>query len=417
MRTLLTRYSLGIGAAAAFLASCGQTVPRAPFAGSMDRFSPALSYRVLHRFPNLALGAHPVSDLINMSGTLYGSTSWGDSFNNGTVFSISTSGHMKVLHSFRDVPDGGRPTAGLIDVNGVLYGTTSSGGRRGNDGFSGGTVYSITTSGTEKVLYRFAGSSDGWDPEAGLVDLGGVLYGTTAQGGSARFGCCGTVYSITTSGSHKVLYCFAGGSDGAYPASALIDVAGTLYGTTVGGGHQGCHNGTCGTVYSITRSGTEKVLHRFGSGKDGSNPYSGLTDVNGALYGTTVEGGGSGSCFSGGGCGTVFRITTAGAEKVLHSFAGGSDGAEARASLIDVNGMLYGATVGGGVAAAGTVYRINTAGVEKVLYSFGGRSDGAYPLAGVTSLKGVLYGTTAAGGGAGCGGPGRGCGTAFALSP
>jgi uncharacterized repeat protein (TIGR03803 family) len=102
---------------------------------------------------------------------------------------------------------------------------------------------------------------------------------------------------------------------------------------------------------------------------------------------------------------------------VLHSFAGGTDGAEARASLIDVNGMLYGATVGGGVAAAGTVYRINTAGVEKVLYSFGGRSDGAYPLAGVTSLKGALYGTTAADGGGGCGGPGRGCGTVFALSP
>jgi uncharacterized repeat protein (TIGR03803 family) len=97
---------------------------------------------------------------------------------------------------------------------------------------------------------------------------------------------------------------------------------------------------------------------------------------------------------------------------VLYRFKGSSNGYYPEAGLIDVNGMLYGATLGGGVAGGyGTVYTISTAGVEKVLHSFGGPSDGAKPRGRLTSLKGVLYGTTVAGNGTARGG------TVFALSP
>jgi uncharacterized repeat protein (TIGR03803 family) len=238
MRTLLSRYSLSI-VATALLASCGQIVPQTPGIARARSFVqhvlPTLSYRLLHRFPNVAHGTHPIANLLKVNRTLHGTTSQGEPSNEGTVFSISPSGQMKVLHFFRGVPDGGGPTAGLIDVNGIFYGATSGGGRRGAHGRGGGTVYSITTSGSEKVLYRFVGASDGWDPVGGLVDVGGTLYRTTYYGGSAGGG---TVYRITTSGSHKVLCSFVGGSDGAEPASALIDVDGTLYGTTVFGGGQ-----------------------------------------------------------------------------------------------------------------------------------------------------------------------------------
>lgn len=57
-----------------------------------------------------------------------------------------------------------------------------------------------------------------------------------------------------------------------------------------------------GTVFSISRSGTEKVLHSFGSGSDGKPPTAGLIDVNGTLYGTTFVGGTHGK-------GTVFALT------------------------------------------------------------------------------------------------------------
>ncbi len=172
-----------------------------------------------------------------------------------------------------------------------------------------------------------------------------MLYGTTRFGGGAKGGCCGTVYSISAAGAEKVLYRFKGGADGASPQGDLIDVGGTLYGTTILGGGSGCYSGAgCGTVYAVTTGGDEKVLYRFAGGSDGAGPQVGLIDVNDTLYGTTTSGGGSG-CVEG--CGTVYSVSTAGAERVLYSFAGGSDGMYPKA-LVSVKGTLYGATSLGG---------------------------------------------------------------------
>lgn len=147
----------------------------------------------------------------------------------------NTTSSYGVLYRFGGHPDGQQPQGALLNVNGTLYGTTYERGRacnkRGGPGC--GTVYSIDTSGTEKVLYRFQGDSDGTGPRAGLIDVNGTLYGTTSSGGFNK----GTVYSISTSGTEKVLYAFRGRSDdGEEPASSLIDVKGTLYGTTPIGG-------------------------------------------------------------------------------------------------------------------------------------------------------------------------------------
>jgi uncharacterized repeat protein (TIGR03803 family) len=105
------------------------------------------------------------------------------------------------------------------------------------------------------VLYRFRGGSDGRNPQSGLIDVNGTLYGTTYFGGDGT-GCyapgCGTVYSISTSGTEKVLYAFKGGSDGFFPVAGLIDVQGTLYGTTEEGGGGCSTDDGCGTVFSIT---------------------------------------------------------------------------------------------------------------------------------------------------------------------
>jgi uncharacterized repeat protein (TIGR03803 family) len=113
---------------------------------------------------------------------------------------------------------------------------------------------------------------------------------------------CGVVYSITTSGSEKVVYRFKGGSDGGNPLASLVEVNGTLYGTTYGGGAQ-----DLGTIFSISTSGGEQVLHSF-AGSDGAQPMADLTDVNGTLYGTTNSGGYEKGC-GGKGCGTVFALT------------------------------------------------------------------------------------------------------------
>jgi uncharacterized repeat protein (TIGR03803 family) len=227
---------------------------------------------------------------------------------------MTTSGKESVLHSFGGTGDGAFPEAGLINVNGTLYGTTENGGGKGcADNKGCGTVFAITTSGKETVLHTFGGSGDGNEPIAGLIHVNGTLYGTTMYGGAdcvISGDMCGTVFAITKTGKETVLHTFGGSGDGYEPSAALINVKGTLYGTTLLGGANGCGEISCGTVFAITTSGTESVLHTFaGYPTDGALPYAGLLNVNGTLYGTTWWGGTVNSNKCGDGCGTIFSLT------------------------------------------------------------------------------------------------------------
>lgn len=239
---------------------------------------------VLHAFRGEpADGARPNGPLVmDSAGDLYGTTVQGGSRDYGTVFKISPAGDETLLHSFGGgASDGMTPMAGLImDMKGNLYGTTWSGGSH-NDG----TVFKISPLGEETVLYAFTGgTSDGTTPMAPLViDSTGSLYGTTKNGGSHDDG---TVFKISATGKETVLYSFAGGtSDGMNPMAGLImDMNKNLYGTTMlGGSHKD------GTVFRISATGTESVLYSFvGSPTDGTNPRAGLImDGAGNLYGTT----------------------------------------------------------------------------------------------------------------------------------
>jgi len=317
--------------------------------------------KVLHSFGAAPDGEVPYAGAIDAKGTLYGTTAGGGGNFGGTVFALDlNTGTEKILYSFYD-----EPWASLIDVKGTLYGTTE-----GGDG-GAGTVFAIDpNTGAEKTLHTFCSQSrcaDGDSPVAGLIDVKGMLYGTTIRGGNT--GCdgdgCGTVFSIDpNTGAEKVLYSFCSQpncADGGLPQASLIDVNGTLYGTTVDGGGTGCGNyDSCGTVFSIDpNTGAETVLYSFCSQQncaDGANPLASVIDVNGTLYGTTLIGGATG-CGSGG-CGTVFSIDpNTGAETILHAFQdNGTDGTGPQGGLIDVNGKLYGTTDFGGTYGYGTVF-------------------------------------------------------------
>jgi uncharacterized repeat protein (TIGR03803 family) len=129
----------------------------------------------------------------------------------------------------------------------------------------------------------------------------------------------------------------------------LVKVSGALYGTTPNGG--AVRSAAGGTVFKITAAGKETVLYSFGTAGDAENPNAGLLDVNGTLYGTSTMGGTVG-------IGTVFAITTSGAESVLCSWASETDGEEPMAGVIDVGGTLYGTTQAGGTANQGTVFAV-----------------------------------------------------------
>jgi uncharacterized repeat protein (TIGR03803 family) len=353
---------------------------------------------VLHSFAGGSSdGSNPYADLIELrDGNFYGTTVGGGANGIGTVFRITAAGVETVLYSFAGGSDGSSPQAGLIDgSDGNFYGTTELGGLHNlGTGQNRGTVFRITPAGMETVLYSFAGS-DGSHPYAGLMQgSDGNLYGTTSIGGANGLG---TVFQITRppASVETVLHSFAGGSDGSSPQAGLIQGDdGIFYGTTFAGG---AHN--LGTVFRITPAGRETVLHSF-TGSDGAHPYAGLIQgSDGNLYGTTSIGGANG-------LGTVFQITPAGVETVLHSFAGGSDGSEPYAGLIEgSDGNFYGTTELGGLhnlgtgQNRGTVFRITPAGRETVLYSFAGGSDGSEPYAGlIEGSDGNFYGTTSIGG-------------------
>jgi len=291
---------------------------------------------------------------------------------------------------------------------------------------------------TETVLYSLQGGSDGAGPIAALLNVAGTLYGTTSSGGSSG---AGTVFSLTPptiaggNWTETVLYNFAGGSDGKAPQSKLINIKGVLYGTTTAGGGTGCGGSGCGTVFRLTPPAvaggtwTETVLYSFQGGSDGANASSGLIHLGGKFYGTTRDGGGT-SCVHTRlppGCGTVFKLSppargqTNWTESVLYRFQAGNDGADPIGGLINVKGTLYGTTNSAGDSDVGTAFSLTPPAVaggawtETVLYAFSGGSDGSHPDAELLNIKGVLYSTSARGGGAGCGGDG--CGTVFNLVP
>jgi uncharacterized repeat protein (TIGR03803 family) len=288
-------------------------------------------------------GGSPYGGLLqDAKGNLYGTTYYCGVDYYGVVFKlVAKSGEEQALYGFSGGADGEYPYAGLVqDAAGNLYGTTGYGGTS-NDG----TVFKLSKAGNETVLYSFTGST-GEYPLGGLVAGKGFddLFGTTEEGGKYGYG---TVFKVASkTGKETVLHSFEyNGSDGAYPGYGYLvqDPQGNFYGTTEVGGPSGA-----GTVFKMTSSGTETVLYSFSGGADGGYPFAGvILDKNGNLYGTTYEGGDL-KCGNVYGCGTVFMLDTSGKETVLHSFKD-SDGAYPYAGLIrDAKGNLYGTTYAGG---------------------------------------------------------------------
>lgn len=311
--------------------------------GTVYKIDPLGNETVLHKF-NLMDGSGPQgSPVMDAAGNLYGITGAGGSLGNGTVFKLDTSNSLTVLYN---VP--AQPRAGLIrDSAGNLYGTTYLGGAFGN-----GSVFKLDTANNATVLYSFGGSpTDGILPAARLfLDASGNLVGSTQNGGTFTYG---TLFMVSTSGNnYSVLHNF-NNTDGAYPASGLIqDTAGNLYGSTYDGG-----TGGFGAVFKLDTANSLTVLHNF-TGADGFHPSGDLVrDAAGNLYGTTAEGGG--------GQGTVFKLDTSGNVTLLHFFGGPpTDGAEPIAGLYqDAAGNLYGTTIFGSVGPSndGTVFKLTAA--------------------------------------------------------
>jgi uncharacterized repeat protein (TIGR03803 family) len=258
-------------------------------------------------------GALPQAALVLSSNTLYGTAPVGGTANSGTVFKVNTDGTgFQTLHSFSTYvifltnSDGAVPYGQLVISGNTLYGATTIGGNWGN-----GTVFKVNTDGSGFTnLHSFSSpmgntNSDGASPWGGLVLMGNALYGTTTIGGSADNG---TVFKVNTDGTGFTnLHNFTGGSGGVewYQSSrsGLVISGNALYGTTVNLGAFGN-----GTVFVINTDGSGFTnLYSFTSlsgniNSDGANPTAGLILSGNILFGTATYGGGSGY-------GTVFSLS------------------------------------------------------------------------------------------------------------
>jgi uncharacterized repeat protein (TIGR03803 family) len=289
--------------------------------GSLYQISAAGAESVIYPFP-LVDG---VDDFPMLSGVIQGSDGllYGADYEfvvgsgyRYVIYGITTTG----LRAFTaDIgADLSRQTHLVQTRDGSLYGTTNGGGAYGM-----GTVFKAKPD--VGTIYSFGGlSSDALAPGSPMIQgSDGNLYGTTSTGGSPSATCpqgCGTVFRVTPSGVETVLYSFGTSSaDGQGPSGALVQASdGNFYGTTASGGStasSGSANSNCvsanvnsgyrgcGTIYKITPTGIATVLYSFGSSpEDGTVPTGALLQASdGNLYGTTTAGGAANE-------GTVFKL-------------------------------------------------------------------------------------------------------------
>ena len=219
---------------------------------------------VLYSFGDLADASTPNGPLtMDSSGALYGVTSLGSAFDNGTVFKFvpAANGQLateSLLFSFKASTKSGITPSGslLFDASGNLYGVTNGGGSANNDG----VVYELTpakATWTQTILYTFSKQS-GVNPVGGLTwaPTNAALYGTTSSQNGKTTGD-GTVFLLSppSTGSAwtlTTLFQFTYNTVGGYPTGRVtVDPAtGTLYGTAINGGVVGCDL-YCGVIWQI----------------------------------------------------------------------------------------------------------------------------------------------------------------------
>ncbi len=317
----------GNGAGCAYRNGCGTVFELSPGA-------PHYSFTVLHAFTGGRDGALPSYIVRDSAGDLYVTNASGGNKQTlcgngcGTIFRLVPYGTgykgstLRVFNWGFNNPEAAAPNGRLtLDPAGNLYGVAGGGVFNDNWNTSFGTVYELipTASGQwkEVVIYDFCPNSvnclDGTSPAAGLTfDSQGNLFGSTTAGG--QFGN-GVIFELSPSSgawSYNVIYNFTGGADGGLPVSPLtLGNDGEFFGTNASGGNSNCLCGVAFKLQSVSGAWNLGVLHSFSGGSDGANPNTAnglVLDSLGILYGTTVFGGiETPPC--NGLCGEVYELT------------------------------------------------------------------------------------------------------------
>lgn len=367
-------------------------------------------FTAIYTFDCYADGCGPYyADLLaqGKDGSIYGTLPTGvSSTAYGSWFEYAP-GAQVAIHGLKNPGEPDAPYAGLtLGIDGNLYGASVHGGLRNNSGSTYGMIFRIAN-GVITPIHLFAGGAKGSYPYAPPVQgPDGNLYGVTNDGENT-----GKVYQVVlATGKLGWIHPLPAGSR----APLILASDGNFYGTVPYGGFtiKGVppSNNSGGAVFRVTSSGVLTGVYNINDGSshngghgDGAQPWGAVMQGrDGALYGTTTEGGAHEG-------GVIFRLALDGTYSVLHNFQP-LDGVQPNAGLVEgSDGFLYGLASNDGYAAspniaAGTLFRIQPSGHNfSRVFGFyrgaGGRGPGSYPSSTpLLHTSGRIYGLTASGG-------------------
>ncbi|MDB6069756.1 MAG: 3-carboxymuconate cyclase [Verrucomicrobiales bacterium] len=359
--------------------------------GTVFKITPAGAHTVLADFTGsggAVLGAGPRGGLVAQGNVLYGVTESGGAGGFGTLFKITTAGAWTLMADLTGVAGarpGAAPQGGLhLHTDGLLYGATASGGTSDQ-----GTIFRLSTAAAPVfTVLRHAADATGSQPNGNLVrDAAGVLYGTTASGGSAGVG---TVYKITTAGVFTLLASLDGVSAAGAAGGLAEGTDGNFYGVSEGGGR-----GNRGGIFRVTPAGGLSAAGDFGSGQGWFPSGAPVEDGAGGFYFPLASGGSQGG-------GVLAGISAADVIEPVAGF-GGTMGEVPAGGLLKVGSDFYGLTARGGASSRGTAFRWSAGGGLVLLSGFtstlGSLSEGGL----IRGADGALYGVSREGGSSGRG--------------
>ncbi|HTQ53028.1 MAG TPA: choice-of-anchor tandem repeat GloVer-containing protein [Bryobacteraceae bacterium] len=367
---------------------------------------------------------------------------------------------FETIYSFGAYPDAQTPQGLIAGPNGGLYGAATTGGLYGYGAVfalqppaSGGGAW------TETILYSFAPQNgDGFFPMTNpVVGYQGDIYGMTAPYGpplsvvyqvrpvprgvppppggtwtenvifhSPYYDALGFFDNWVVPGPHGKLYCASAYAVFELTPPGAGSPPGTAWTETVlsdnlylgfGGVFQGLAAGPYGVLYLTANYAGEgygaiislkppstspgswvaTTLYNFTGQADGGVPMEpAVLGPDGAIYGTTSQGGANG-------LGTVFELAPpaqkggAWTENTLYSFGPGDSGIASSPPVV-VNGKIFGTTAQpyDAPVVGGAVFELQKpasgAGpwAETVLYTFAGQE----PYGPLVLRNGALYGST-----------------------
>lgn len=217
-------------------------------------------FSIIRSFGIIPDGHQPESKLLFDGTYLYGTTWSGGSHLDGTIFRLKPDGsNYSNIFNFISYSSGSYCFSSLISDSNYLYGVTSAGGL-----FGQGTAFRIKTDGTlYQNLNDFKDSLTGTTPSGPLYFDGNYLYGVTGGGGTNSLGviyklcsppaisitvsedtvCLGAEVTLTASGPDSIVW-----SNGIFNGIAFLPIVTNTYTVTGTVAATGCTSNSSLTI-------------------------------------------------------------------------------------------------------------------------------------------------------------------------